>query len=328
MTFLYNCHVPAANNYQFYIMKTKLFITAAICLFIFISCNRNNNAPELSKKDIATDQSLNLTESDTQKTGQPIPLQKQHPPFKDSANTTSGATTPAYIDWDKKIIKTATVKIEVKDFKSYNDNFHKTLKQYGAYIAQEDQSITNERSENVVAIKVPVEQFENLMNQLTGSNDKVVEKKITTDDVTSEVVDTKSRLEAKKEMRQKYLEFLKASKNMEEVIQVQNEINNIQEQMESATGRVNYLSHEALYSTINITFFQPVDGFKPTDENPSFFTRVVHAFTTGGSWIADLFVGLISIWPLWLGISVCIIGWKKIKSSKKNTVSETQQLHL
>jgi len=115
---------------------------------------------------------------------------------------------------------------------------------------------------------------------------------------------------------------------MEEVLKVQNEINNIQEQMESATGRVNYLSHEALYSTINITFFQPVEGYKPTDENPSFFSRVGHAFTVGGSWIADLFVALISIWPMWLVIGACIAGWRKIKSSKKPAVNASQQLNL
>jgi len=312
---------------KIFIMKTKLFITVAICLFIFISCNRNNNSPEV-KNDITTDQSLQTDQNVKQKQEQQIPSQKQPSAFKDSTNNTTGTTAPVYVDWDKKIIKTATVKIEVKDFKSYNDNFHKTLKQYGAYIAQEDQNLINERSEDVVAIKVPVEQFENLMNQLTGSNDKVLEKKITTDDVTREVVDTKSRLEAKKEMRQKYLEFLKGSKNMEEVLKVQNEINNIQEQMESATGRVDYLSHEALYSTIIITFFQPVDGYKPTDENPSFFTRVSHAFTIGGSWLANLLVALISIWPLWLAVGAGIIGWKKIKSPKKPVVNTSQQLNL
>lgn len=302
-------------------MKTKLFIAAAICLAIFISCNQNNKAGAPLKDNTTTDQSLQLTQSDTQKTNQQIPAEKQPPSFKDSVNANPATKAKSYIDWDKKIIKTATVKVQVKDFKSYNDNFHKTLKQYGAYIAQEDQNITDERSEDVIAIKVPVEQFEDLMNQLTGSNDKVLEKKITTEDVTNEVVDTKSRLEAKKEMRQKYLELMKASKNMEEVLKVQNEINNIQEQMESATGRVDYLSHQALYSTINMTFFQPVDGYKPTDENPSFFTRISHAFSIGGSWIANLFVALVSIWPLWLAAGICIVGWRKIKLAKKPTAN-------
>ncbi|MEP7256725.1 MAG: DUF4349 domain-containing protein, partial [Ferruginibacter sp.] len=133
---------------------------------------------------------------------------------------------------------------------------------------------------------------------------------------TGEVVDTRSRLEAKKQMRIKYLEFLKQSKNMEEVLQVQNEINSIQEEIESAAGRVEYLSHQSAYSTINLTFYQPINGYRPSDGTPSFFTRVTGAFKTGAGWIADLFVGLISIWPLLLAVFVIYVSWKRVRPAK------------
>lgn len=103
---------------------------------------------------------------------------------------------------------------------------------------------------------------------------------------------------------------------MEEVLQVQNEINGIQEEIESATGRVEYLSHQSSYSTINLTFYQPINGYKPADGAPSFFTRVTDAFKAGAKWIADLFVGLISIWPLLLAVFVIYIGWKRVKPAK------------
>jgi hypothetical protein len=144
----------------------------------------------------------------------------------------------------------------------------------------------------------------------------VIEKKISTEDVTGEVVDTKSRLEAKKQMRFKYLEFLKQSKNMEEVLQVQNEINAIQEQIESAAGRVAFLSNQSAMSTINLSFYQPLDGYRPTDGNPSFFTRVGNAFKTGAGLIAELLVGLVSIWPLLLVVFAVYFGWKKLKPVK------------
>ena len=152
-------------------------------------------------------------------------------------------------DWDKKIIKTGFLKLEVKDFKMFSDLVHRSAKQYGGYVANEEQSQSNEKKESVISIKVPVEQFESLMNQLPSDSDKIIEKKITTEDVTGEVVDTKSRLQAKEQMRLKYLEFLKQAKNMEDVLKVQDEINSIQEEMESASGRINYLSHQSVYST-------------------------------------------------------------------------------
>ncbi len=214
-------------------------------------------------------------------------------------------------DWDKKIIKTADLKLEVRDFKLYSINVHSLSKHYGAYIASEDQSESNEKKETTISIKVPVEQFEDLLNALPSDSDKIIEKKITSEDVTAEVVDTKSRLQAKEQMRLKYLEFLKQAKNMEDVLKVQGEINNIQEEMESASGRINYLSHQSAYSTINLTFYQPIAGYNPPDDSPGFSTRTIMAFKNGFQFIAEIIIGFISIWPLWLLAFVVWIIYKK-----------------
>ncbi len=294
-------------------MKSKLFITTLVVFSILISCNKSKQSADL----VADVRKESLENSSQQK----FKDDKQQIPVGNLQQQTDSGIVPlplkaANPDWDKKIIKTATLRLEVKDFKNYNNTVHNTVKQFGGYIAQEEQNLTDEKSETVISIKVPVEQFEIMMNQLPGGDVKVLERKITTEDVTGEVVDTRSRLEAKKQMRIKYLEFLKQSKNMEEVLQVQNEINSIQEEIESAAGRVSFLSHQSAYSTINLTFYQPINGYKPTDGAPSFFTRITGAFKTGASWIADLFVGIVSIWPLLLVILVIYFGWRRVRPAK------------
>ena len=295
-------------------MKAKLSVTVIALFIVFISCNKaGNKSNETLDVQLAEIKQMPLEKGDKQ--DQKIPIGNSKQPLTDSAISPVNRTS-SNIDWDKKIIKTATLKLEVKDFKSYNDVVHKTVKQFGGYIAQEEQNLSPEKTETVISIKVPVEEFETMMNQLPGSDVNVMERKITTEDVTGEVVDTKSRLEAKKEVRLKYLDFLKQSKNMEEVMQVQNEINGIQEAIESAAGRVAYLSHQSAFSTINLTFYQPINGYKPSDGAPSFLTRLSSAFKSGGNWVADLFVTLISIWPLLLIILGSFVAWKKLKPSK------------
>ena len=304
-------------------MNTKQLLTAILFFSIFISCNNpvkpkdisykeNNKAVELKKGTVEELQSTSFqayaaTDSNV---GEPPQAQGQAPaqvpPVKQVANP----------DWDKKIIKTATLKLEVSDFKVYSESVHKTIKQYGGYVAQEEQSLSDEKSETTISIKVPVDQFETMMDQLPAQAAKVLERKITTEDVTGEMVDTKSRLEAKKQMRLKYLDFLKQSKNMEEVLQVQNEINSIQEEIESAAGRINFLSHQASYSTINLVFYQPFAGFKPTDGKPNFFTRLTIAFRSGVEWFADIFVGLMSLWPFILISIIAVIAWKRSRIRK------------
>ncbi len=184
-------------------------------------------------------------------------------------------------------------------------------------MAQEEQTLSEEKTETSITIKVPVAQFESMMNALPTDEGKVMEKKISTDDVTGQVVDTKSRLESKKQMRLKYLEFLKESKNMAEVLQVQNEIDGIQEQIEAAAGRISYLTQQTAFSTINLTFYQPTAGFTPSsDKAPGFLDRIGAAFKTGASWMGDLLVGLMSVWPLVLAALAILMGWKVVRRKK------------
>ncbi len=296
-------------------MKTKLFIIAILISTLFISCN--NKADKQEYDALITDLKATDADQSGNKEKQQIPVGKFSPPPTDSAGTPIPTNVVSNPDWDSKIIKTATLKVEIKDFKKYNSFVHNAVRQYGAYVAQEEQTLSDEKSETSIIIKVPVAQFEPMMNALPADDGKVMEKKITTDDVTGEVVDTKSRLETKKQLRLKYLEFLKQSKNMEEVLKVQSEVDDIQQQIESVAGRISFLTHQTAFSTINLSFYQPVEGYnKPTNEAPSFFTRLTNAFKTGGSWIAELFVGLVSIWPLLLIAFAVYFGWKKLRPAK------------
>lgn len=219
-------------------------------------------------------------------------------------------------DWDRKIIKTADVQLQVKDYKMFNTSVHNSLKQYGAYIAGESQQETDYRIENTITIKVPVAQFDALVNSFGGDGIKIMNKNISTADVTGETVDTKARMQAKIAVRDKYLQLLKQAKNMNEILQVQNEINDIQEDIEAANGRINYLQHSSAYSTINLSYYQYINGSTSKDEKPNFFIKMTDAFSTGTLFISNLILFLISIWPLLIGGTATLIYIKRNKLNK------------
>lgn len=93
---------------------------------------------------------------------------------------------------------------------------------------------------------------------------------------------------------------------MPDILSVQTEINGIQEEIESAAGRGQWLGHAAAYSTINLTYFQVLNA-KAKDESPSFGSRLLHSFKTGGQWLLELLIGLVAIWPLLLSGTVAAI---------------------
>ncbi|WP_367881813.1 DUF4349 domain-containing protein [Ferruginibacter sp.] len=63
----------------------------------------------------------------------------------DTASVPLQVKTVSNPDWNKKIIRTAHVKIEVSNFQQYNDNIHTIVKHFGGYVAQEEQHTTDEK---------------------------------------------------------------------------------------------------------------------------------------------------------------------------------------
>ena len=220
------------------------------------------------------------------------------------------------VEWDKKIIKTALLNLEVKDYTGYYSSLREKIKNLGGYIAQEEQRQSAYKIENTLVIKVPVEQFDNALVQLTDKAEKLNEKKITSQDVSAEYIDTRSRMESKKQVRQQYIALLKQAKNMEDILNVQSEINSIQEEIEAAAGRVEYLGHSSAYSTINLTYYQVLNSSASDIDKPSFGTRISAAFKTGWEWVTSLFVGLVSIWPLFLVTFLALIFYRRMKPAK------------
>lgn len=243
--------------------------------------------------------------------------------YAESVTPRKRSTTSEHIDWDKKIIKKAEITLELTDYKAYDRKLHTGLKAYGAYIANEEENHSTERLSNDISIKVPVEQFENLVGAFGGDGVTVVQKKISTDDVTGELIDTRSRMEAKKQVRDRYLQLLNQARNMKEILSVQQEINSIQEEIESAAGRVSYLGNQAAYSTIHLQYFQ-VTGVTSPPVNNGFQLKLEQAFNSGVHFIGNGLLLLVTIWPLLIFAFIAFLMLRR-RGGKVGLVREVKQ---
>jgi hypothetical protein len=289
----------------------KLMYVVVMTLLISSCQSNKNNEPvqELAKK--VDEKKTELTDSTTssdynfdekQPKSDESPKQKPQP---------TNSTEP-FTDWTQKIIKTANISVELKDYHAFNNSVHHSLATYGAYIAQEQQQENDAQIINELSIKVPVEQFESLINFLTADKkNKLLQKQITSSDVTAEYADTRARVETKKQVREKYRQFLGNANKIDDVLAIQSEINAITEDIEAAAGRVKYLSHQATYSTINLRYFQVLDPSKANDDNkPGFFAELGNAFEWGASFIGRILIALASVWPL---LVIACTSWVIIK---------------
>lgn len=276
---------------------------AALLLFLCLACN-NHKRPAfdeaVSKEAAPTGNGVVAADSSAVAT---VNEYKQTPPPDQPLEQKRKQPAPASVanpDWDKKIIKTADLNVEVKSFRTFADRLRQNVKNSGGYIAQEQQTQSLSTIENTVTIKVPVDRFEDLVGEMTSDSDRLVEKKISSEDVTTQLVDTRSRLETKKEVRERYLELLRQAKSMKDILAVQDVINGVQEEMDAAAGRIAYLGHSAAFSTINLKFYQVLDASVKEDPTPTFWHKLRDSVTEGWNWMSSLVLGLTSIWPLFL----------------------------
>lgn len=299
-------------------MKKITIAFSAILLFISFSCQDKKEAARSSISEVKLEREKPIVSKldDVNKSVSDFQRVQTEPPQNDQSKNVQLQIPAKNHDWDKKIIKTASLNLEIKDFKKYNAGFRDKVKQVGGYIAQEQQSETEYKIENTLTIKVPVDQFDNAVQLLVNDAEKLNEKKITSEDVTTEFVDTRSRLESKKQVRLRYLDLLKQAKNMEEILDVQSQINGIQEDIEAASGRIEYLGHSSSFSTINLTYYQVLNATAIDNDKASFSSRISSAFRFGWNWVGELSVAIISIWPLLLAVSGIIVFYKRSNRSK------------
>ena len=222
-----------------------------------------------------------------------------------------GTPPAANPDWDKKIVKTADLTLEVKNYGLFARRLHQAVKGSGGYIAQEEQKQSTTEITNTVTIKVPVAGFDDLLLQLPADSDRLVDKKISSQDVTMEIVDTKSRLETKKEVRERYLELLRQAHNMKDILAVQNEINDLQQEMDQASGRIAWLGHSAAFSTINLTFYQSLAPGVTEDPTPSFLQKLKDSLVDGWQGLSSFLLGILRVWPLWIALGAGVYWVRK-----------------
>lgn len=288
-------------------MKYLLSLLAASLMLAAASCNHGGQSGSSAVQEVLL--------PDIKSEEAPPPP----PPGTHQKDEQQPTAAKANTDWDKKIIKTATLNVEVVDFKKYNNQIHQLTQQWEGYIAKEEENSSDESIRNVVTIKVPAARFDDALNSISSLEGEMLVKQVSSQDVTSEVFDTRVRMEAKKKIRLRYLDMLQKAKNMEEILQVEREINQVQEQIEAAEGRLNYLTHTSSFSTIELTFFQLLMPGKVNVENPGYGQRFLLALNDGLRWVGNCFIFFATVWPLWVFLLILFIVLKKVRFVSVNT---------
>jgi hypothetical protein len=273
-------------------LKTITKIIGLICMFTFLgACHQNEMAENLEVKSVA--ESTN---------------------FKAVAKEILSKPNENNIPKDLKIIKTANVRYKVNDVHKATREIKLLSLSKGAYISDLRFENNLYRKENRFTLKVPQQSFDVLMDSIRHVVDFVEYETITTQDVTEEYLDIEARLKTKLEVKARYETVLrKQAKTVEDILKTEEKLRIIQEEIESAQGRLKYLTNKVAYSTIQIDLYQEVEyKEEPVSYKKTFWDKIMESLSFGWDMIQGLVLAILHVWPLTI-LGILLFIWLKRK---------------
>jgi hypothetical protein len=239
----------------------------------------------------------------------------------DATNAETNAADPLQqaAPVQKKIIKDGRMGLRVDELETTKQSIDSLLIKHKGYYAQE--TLQHEAYESTFSLKirVPNENYESLIAAIESGKGKILYKEIDTRDVTEQFVDIETRLDNKRSYLLRYQELLKQAKSIKEILEVEEHIRSLVEEIESAEGRLRYLSNQVAYSTLDLAISKENDYKFTPERKENFIERLKEALSTGWDGFVDFIIFLLSAWPLWFiltGIIYLFVKWRQRKKRR------------
>ncbi len=194
---------------------------------------------------------------------------------------------------ERMVIQTASMRVSVADTVQAMQATSDLAKQLGGYVVSTNRytSMYNNISfpSTSVVIRVPADKLEEAMEmvrQMSASGkDGILSESLSGQDVTSDFVDSNSRLRNLKAAEQQLMVLMENTSDLEATMSVFRELTEIRSQIEVLEGHIKYLQESSDLSMLSVEFvaeasLQPIEigGWKPQGVVRESIQRLIRIF--------------------------------------------------
>lgn len=270
----------------------KLF-ALCLCVVFLVACQKKEEAP--------------MPRSAPAPASAPSPVSKEKADQTDK-QTTDKAQRNIQIDQSKrKIIKEGELVFETRDFNKTKAFINNSVAEVQGYIAEETQDKYNDKVETRAVIRIPAENFDKFVEKLSASAEVIDRKNIKALDVTEEYVDLEARLKTRKDIENRYRQLLGQAKKVDDVLNIEKQIGEVREQIESAEGKLKYFNDRIAYSTLTVVYYEKMTS------SIGFVSKFIQGLSSGWKNFLLFIVFLANIWPFIIIPIIAIIIFRKVK---------------
>jgi len=217
----------------------------------------------------------------------------------------------------KRIIKDGRLGIRVEELENTKLRIDSLIKYHGGYYDNESFNNKDWESSYNLKIRIPCANFEAFISDIETGNGEIQYKEIDSKDVTDQFIDLETRLENKRNYLNRYNDLLKKANNVKEILEIEEKIRGLEEEIESTTGRLKYLSDLVDYSTLDLTISKKKDFKYNPDNRGKFSEKLKQSLSKGWFGFVDFLLFVIKIWPFLIIVALILYFGRKYKKTKR-----------
>lgn len=216
-------------------------------------------------------------------------------PSSPSSDKMSYLVEPSDAEIEKKVIKNAVLRFETNDLDKTNNEIQEAVKKYNASLEKSTEGKTDFSIYRKLTIRIPNQNFENFIATVGKGVSFFDEKEITATDVTTEFIDTESRLKTKKTLEARYLQLLSKAVKVTEILEIEKELSTIREEIESKEGQLKYMQSQVSMSAIEMEFYKKSPAESGITQ--SYGSKMGNSLESGFVQLSSLFLWILNVWP-------------------------------
>ncbi|HVQ38666.1 MAG TPA: DUF4349 domain-containing protein [Pyrinomonadaceae bacterium] len=238
-------------------MKFPKSLLSLFALVIFVGCGSVQRAQRDMSYEVAKPAPQALADPERR-----VTLSDQDPNLTQVSLKQAGQSQSTAEAMDRKILRNAELTLEVGTPAEVQRKITSIAESLGGFVVTSESKLrqvgdSKQELEVNLVIRVPATQFGAAMDQIRSTGTRVLQEKVTGEDVTEEFIDLEARIKTQQALELQFLEIMKQASKVPDALEVQRQIAEVRTTIERLEGRKRFLENRASLSTINVTLQSP-----------------------------------------------------------------------
>lgn len=216
------------------------------------------------------------------------------------------------------VIRKARLTVRVKDVPSALEDTRTTVESAGGYVGDETTDRDGQGHERSrLVLRVPQEDYADVLEDLSGSG-KLLERKVSADDVTDKVVDVESRIASQKASVERVRDLMDKATELSDIVTLEGQLSTRQAELEALQAQQASLKDRTAMATITLVLSET--EVEKKDDGTGFTDALEggwEAFITTMRWVAVVIGAAL---PFLAALAALLLLWRLVRDRLPQSV--------